>query len=93
MHKESPLKESIQIFNVEDAMLNEKNLDLMFKSEILQNVHSLMLSKNSLGNKGIEILFMKSHNRLRHIKCLDISSNNIVGEDGAKIIANSDAFP
>ena len=36
---------------------------------------------------------MKSNDRLRHIKKLDISSNLIMGEDGAKIIASSTAFP
>ncbi len=60
---------------------------------MLQNLYTLKLPRNSLGNKGIEILFHRCKDRLRHIKKLDISSNNIVGEDGARIIATSSGFP
>ncbi len=93
MHNAVPLKDSIRVFNIEDAVLRDKNLETLFKSNILQNISCLKLPRNSLGNKGIEILFNGSNGRLRHIRKLDISSNNIVGEDGARIIAGSNAFP
>jgi Ran GTPase-activating protein (RanGAP) involved in mRNA processing and transport len=44
-------------------------------------------------NKGIEVLFKYSGDRLRHIKKLDISSNLIQGEEGGAIIAQSLSFP
>jgi Leucine Rich repeats (2 copies) len=47
-----------------------------------------------LGNKGIESLFKAaSVFKMGRIKKLDISSNMITGEDGAKIIANGTGFP
>lgn len=51
----------------------------------------MKLPRNSLGNKGIIPLFTTGN--LRQIRKLDISSNNITGEDGARIIANSTSFP
>lgn len=44
-------------------------------------------------NKGIDILFNQSGDRLKHIKKLDISSNLISGEEGGAIIAQSKSFP
>jgi len=51
------------------------------------------LPRNNLMNKGIEILFKNSGDRLKHIKKLDISSNLISGEEGGAIIAQSKSFP
>ena len=94
MHAVIPLKESIRVFNIEDAPLKDKNMEALFKSNILQNVLTLKLPKNSLGNTGIETLFSAvAGGRLRHIRKLDISSNNIQGEDGARIIGKSTNFP
>ena len=93
MHKNDPLKEGIKIFNIEDAVLNDHNIEALFKSNILSNIVYLKLPRNSLGNKGIERLFSAVGNRLGLIKKLDLSSNNIIGEDGARIIANSRCFP
>ena len=53
----------------------------------------MKLPRNALGNKGIQILFHSFTDRLKHIKKLDISSNNITGEEGGKIIADSKSFP
>jgi hypothetical protein len=47
-----------------------------------------------LGNKGIDRLFKAaSIYKMGRIKKLDISSNMITGEEGAKIIANGTGFP
>lgn len=73
-------------------ILSDRILDTLFRgSELVQQIQCLKLPRNSLGNKGIETLF--SSIRLRHIRRLDISSNNIVGEEGGRIIAKSQAFP
>jgi hypothetical protein len=93
IHQQVPLKESIKIFAIEDAPLREKNLDMLFKSNILQNISTLKLPRNNLMNKGIEVLFKHCGDRLRHIRKLDISSNLIQGEEGGAIIASSRAFP
>jgi len=94
MHAEEPLKDSIKIFNIEDAMINERNLQTLFKSNLLRNIQSLKLPKNSLGNKGLEQLFAAASGRMQRIRKLDISSNCITGEDGARIISNAtDSFP
>jgi hypothetical protein len=78
---------------LEDAMLNEKNLETLFKSNLLQNIQYLKLPRNSLGNKGVEKLFQVTGTRFGLIKKIDLSSNNIIGEDGARIIASSNSFP
>jgi hypothetical protein len=57
LHKADPMREGIQIFNLEDAMLTEKNLDTLFRSNLLYNIQYLKLPRNSLGNKGIQKLF------------------------------------
>ena len=93
LHKADPMREGIQIFNLEDAMLNEKNLETLFRSNLLSNIQYLKLPRNSLGNKGLEKLFQVTGNRFGIIKKIDLSSNNIMGEDGARIIANSTSFP
>ena len=93
IHQQVPPKESIRIFAIEDAPLKEKNLDQLFKSNILQNIQTLKLPRNNLMNKGIEILFKNCGDRLKHIRKLDISSNLISGEEGGTIIAQSKAFP
>ncbi len=38
MHQNEPLKESIKVFNIEDAVISERNIDVIFKSQILQNI-------------------------------------------------------
>ena len=35
MHQNEPLKESIKVFNIEDAVISERNIDTLFKSQIL----------------------------------------------------------
>ena len=35
MHQNEPLKESIKVFNIEDAVISERNIDTLFKSHIL----------------------------------------------------------
>ena len=87
LHKNEPLREGIQIFNLEDAMLNAKNLETLFKSNLLHNIQYLKLPKNSLGNKGIEKLFQVTGSRFTLIKKIDLSSNHIMGEEGARFIA------
>ena len=52
------------------------------------------MPRNNLGNKGIAKLFEAAGiYKMGRIKKLDISSNMIVGEEGARIIANGTAFP
>jgi Ran GTPase-activating protein (RanGAP) involved in mRNA processing and transport len=60
---------------------------------LLSNIQYLKLPRNSLGNKGIEKLFQACGARFTIIKKIDLSSNNIIGEDGARIIASSSTFP
>jgi len=74
------LRENIHTFNCEDAMLVLKNLEAITKTSMLQNLTYLKLPKNNLGNNGVQYIF--SQVRLRHIKKLDLSSNNITF-DGA----------
>jgi hypothetical protein len=93
LHKADPMRAGVQIFNLEDAMLNDKNLETLFKSNLLSNIQYLKLPRNSLGNKGIEKLFQACGARFTIIKKIDLSSNNIIGEDGARIIASSSTFP
>jgi len=94
MHSAEPLKESIRVFNIEDAVISERNIDSLFKSQILQNIQYLKLPRNSLGNKGIEKLFKAAEKiKMGRIKKLDISSNMIIGEEGARIIAENNGFP
>jgi hypothetical protein len=57
MHQNEPLKESINVFNIEDAIISEKNLDSLFKSNLLQNIIYLKLPRNNLRNQGLEKLF------------------------------------
>jgi Leucine Rich repeat len=94
MHQMEPLKESIRVFNIEDAVISERNLESLFKSQILQNIQYLKLPRNSLGNKGLERLFRAAEQiKMGRIRKLDISSNMITGEEGAKIIADNNGFP
>lgn len=94
MHQNEPLKESIKVFSIEDAVISERNIESLFKSNIMQNIQYLKLPRNSLGNKGIERLFKAAAVfKMGRIKKLDISSNVITGEEGAQIIANGTGFP
>lgn len=86
-----PLRHQVKVFAIEDAVLSAKNLEDLFKSNLLQSIQCLNLPKNSLGNKGIASIFQSD--RLRLIKKLDISSNNITGEEGGRIVADSKSFP
>jgi Ran GTPase-activating protein (RanGAP) involved in mRNA processing and transport len=88
----NPLKPSIRIFAIEDAVIRDRNLETLFKGMLIQNIQCLKLPRNALGNKGIQTLFHSFTDRVRHIKKLDISSNNIIGEEGGKIIADSKSF-
>ncbi len=81
---------NIKTFMVEDAMLKQRNLEALTKTDFLQNIIVLKLPRNSMGNNGIQFLF--SLDRLKHIKKLDLSSNNVT-EDGALFIASSQYFP
>jgi hypothetical protein len=38
MHQNEPLKESIKGFSIEDAAISERNIESLFKSNILQNI-------------------------------------------------------
>lgn len=91
IHSQVALKDSIKIFAIEDCPLREKNLEVLFRSKILQNIQTLKLPRNNLLNAGIEVLF--KCDRLRHIRKLDISSNLITGREGGDIIAQSKGFP
>lgn len=51
------LKENILTFNVEDAMLNQKNLECLTKTPMLQNLTYLKLPKNNLTNNGVLFIF------------------------------------
>jgi len=86
-----PLRHQVKEFAIEDAVLSAKNLENLFKSNLLQSIQCLNLPKNSLGNKGIAPIFQSD--RLRLIRKLDISSNNITGEEGGRIVADSKSFP
>lgn len=89
----NPLKQAIRVFSLEDAVVSGRNIESLVKSQMLQNIQCLKLPRNSLGNKGAQTLFAEVGDRLKHIKKLDISSNNITGDDGGRIIADSKAFP
>ena len=69
------LKESIKTFNCEDSELVPKNLESLTKSLILSNLQALKLPRNNLRNDGVKFLF--ECDKLKHIKKLDLSSNNI----------------
>ena len=84
------LKEHINTFNCEDAMLNQKNLESFVKSTMLESLTYLKLPRNNLGNHGITFIF--SQDRLRHVRKLDLSSNNFT-QEGAEVIARSTSFP
>lgn len=47
------LKENIKTFVSEDAMINQRNLEALTKSDFLQNIMYLRLPRNNLGNNGI----------------------------------------
>jgi len=38
MHQNEPLKESIKVFSIEDAVISERNIESLFKSNIMQNI-------------------------------------------------------
>ena len=38
MHQNEPLKESIKVFSIEDAVISERNIESIFKSNIMQNI-------------------------------------------------------
>ena len=74
------LKENVKTFICEDAVIRQRNLEDLIKSDFLQNLQYLKLPKNNLGNTGVMHLF--SQERLKHIRKIDLSSNNI-SEEGA----------
>lgn len=51
------LKNNINTFNCEDAMLSLRNLEQFTKSTMLQNITYLKLPRNNLANNGIAFLF------------------------------------
>ncbi len=51
------LKENVKTFVCEDAVIRQRNLEDLIKSDFLQNLQYLKLPKNNLGNTGVMHLF------------------------------------
>jgi len=70
------LKRNIHTFQAEDVpSLEQRSLDHLTRINFLRNIQNLKLPRNNLGNQGVIYLF--GCENLRHIRKIDLSSNNI----------------
>lgn len=70
---EFTLLANIKTLQIEDSMLNQRNLDNITRTNFAQQIVSLKLPRNNLSDWGINYIF--NSDRLTHIKKIDLSSN------------------